>query len=171
MRESVGEFVKLPVARRKRSNPLKIETRSTGRSAVLAARAIAARRGLICDGHFESEGITGRANHEGHRRPGQPTIGRAKAGMAVASGPNRDGQVATALRRSRTLGLPVPTQAKRRISARQSQSTAHGDTCRICKRAICRCSNRSRQQPWRPRCWQSGARGIRLYWGSSIQWN
>ena len=169
MRESVGEFVKLPVARRKRSKPQKIESLSSGRSAVLAARAIAGRRGSICDSHFESEGTAGRANHEGLRRPGRPTLGRAESGMAVAFGPNRDGQVATAPRRSRTLGLPVPTQAKRRISARQSRSD--GDTCRVCKRAICRCSNRSRQQPWRPRRWQSGARRIRPCWGRSIQWN
>ena len=135
VRESVGEVVKIPVARRRRSKPQKIETRSSG-SAVLAARVIAGRRSLICDGHFESEGITGRANHEGHRRPGRPTLGRAESGMAVASGPNRDGQVATALRRSRTLGLPVPTQAKRRISARQSRSTADGDTCWVCKRDL-----------------------------------
>ena len=40
-----------------------------------------------------------------------------------------------------------------------------------CKRAICHCSNRSRQQPWRPRRWQSGARRIRPCWGRSIQWN
>ena len=124
MRERAGEVVKVPVVRRRRSKPQKIESRSSGRSAVLAARAVAGRRGLICDGHFESEGITGGANHEGHRRPGRPTIGRAESGMAVASGPNGDGQVATALRRSRSLGLPVPRQAQRRISARQSRSTA-----------------------------------------------
>ena len=35
---------------------------------------------------------------------GDPSIGRAESGMAVASGPNGDGQVATALRRSRSLG-------------------------------------------------------------------
>ena len=169
IRESAGEVVKLPVVRRRRSKPQKIEFRSFGRSAVLAARAVAGRRGLICDGHFESE--TGRANHEGHRRPGRPTIGRAESGMAVASGPNGDGQVATALRRSRSLGLPVPTQAKRRISARQSWSTADGDTCRVCKRAICRCTNRSRQQPWRPRRWQAGARRIRPAGEGPIQWN
>ena len=171
MRERGGEVVKLPVARRRRSKPPKIETRSSGRSAVLAARAIAGRRGLICGGHFQSEGITGRANREGHRPPGQPTICRAESGMAVASGANRDGQVATALRRSRTLGLPVPTQAKRRISARQRRSTADGDTCRVCKRAICRCSNRSRQQPWCPRRWQSGVRRVRPAEEGPIQWN
>src|SRR5947207_15742058 len=78
VRESAGQVVKLPVARRRRSKPQKIETRSSGRSAVLAARTIAGRRSLICDGHFESEGITGRADHEGHRRPGQPTIGSSQ---------------------------------------------------------------------------------------------
>src|SRR5580704_7768240 len=94
MRESVGEFVKLPVARRERSKPQKIESRSLRPSAGPAARAIAGRRGSICHSHFESEGISGRANHEGHRRPGRPTFGRAESGMAVASGPNGDGQVA-----------------------------------------------------------------------------
>ena len=171
MRESAGEVVKLPVARRRRSKPQNIETRSSGRSAVLAARAIAGRRGLICGGHFQSEGITGRANREGHRPPGQPTICRAESGMAVASGANRDGQVATALRRSRTLGLPVPTQAKAPYFSAASRPPADGDTWRVCKRAICRYSNRSRQQPWRPRRWQSGARRIRPCWGRSIQWN
>jgi tetratricopeptide (TPR) repeat protein len=53
--------------------------------------AIVGRRGLICDGRFESEGITGRANHEGHRHPGRPTIGRAESGMAVASGQTHTG--------------------------------------------------------------------------------
>ena len=92
-------------------------------------------------------------------------------GMAVASGPDGGGQVTTTLRRSRTLGLPVPTQAKRRIPARQSRSTADGDTGWVCKRAICRCTNRSRQQPWRPRRWESGARRIRPAGEGPIQWN
>jgi hypothetical protein len=65
------------------------------------------------------ESETGRANHEGHRRPGRPTIGRAESGMAVASGPNGDGQVATALRRSLSLGLPVPTQVNHKAVRRR----------------------------------------------------
>ena len=170
MRESVGEFVKPRSRGVSVQKPKKLRLDPLADPRFLAARhrrspRFALQRPLRKQGHH------GRANHEGHRGPGRPTLGRAESGMAIASGPNRDGQVTTALCRSRTLGLPVPTQAKRRISARQSRSTADGDTCRVCKRAICRCSNRSRQQPWRPRPGQSGARRIRPCWGRSIQWN
>ena len=41
------------------------------------------------------------------------------------------------------------------------QSTADGGACRVCKRAICDCSKRSRQQPWRRHRWQSGECRIR----------
>ena len=171
MRERAGEVVKLPVARRRRSNPQKIETRSSGR--IRGPCHARDRRSPRFDLRrpLSKRGITGRANREGHRPPGQPTICRAESGMAVASGANRDGQVATALRRSRTLGLPVPTQAKAPYFSAASRPPADGDTWRVCKRAICRYSNRSRQQPWRPRRWQSGARRIRPCWGRSIQWN
>src|SRR5271165_2814146 len=88
MRESVGERgVSVQKPKKLCLDPL-ADRRSLPRAAIVG------RRGLICDGRFESEGITGRANHEGHRRPGRPTIVRAESGMAVASGPNGDGQVA-----------------------------------------------------------------------------
>ena len=75
--------------------------------------AIVGRRGLICDGRFESEGITGRPNHEGHRRPGQTYNRSSRIRNGSRLRPNGYGQVTTALRRSRTLGLPY----RRRQSA------------------------------------------------------
>src|ERR1700730_15652546 len=86
MRESVGERgVSVQKPKKLRLDPL-ADRRYLPRAAIVG------RRGLICDGRFESEGITGRANHEGHRRPGRPTIGRAESGMAAASGETDTGK-------------------------------------------------------------------------------
>ena len=107
MRESVGERgVSVQKPKKLRLDPL-----ADGRS--LPRAAIVGRRGLICDGRFESEGITGRANHEGYRRPGQTYNRSSRIRNGSRLRPNGYGQVTTALRRSRTLGLPY----RRRQSA------------------------------------------------------
>src|SRR3981081_2904694 len=113
MRESVGERgVSVQKPKKLRSDPLAAR-RSLPRAIIVG------RRGLICDGRFESEGITGRANHEGYRRPGQ-TYNRSSRARKWQSPPAKriqasdDGPAPIADPRP-----TIPTQAKRCLPARR----------------------------------------------------
>src|SRR5205085_11035026 len=101
MRESVGER---GVSVQK---PKKLRLDLWPMGGPCRARAIVGRRGLICDGRFQSEGITGRANHEGHRRPGQTYNRSSRIRNGSRLRPNGYGQVTTALRR---IADPRPTR-------------------------------------------------------------
>ena len=125
MRESVGEFVKLPVARRERSKPQKIESRSSGRP-----RALPRAPSQVAEVRFATATLKARASPVEQITKGID----ARADLqSVEPNPEWQSPPAKRIRVSDDGSAPIadprpiiPTQAKRCLSARRSQSTADG---------------------------------------------
>jgi hypothetical protein len=82
---------------------MKIAPRSSGRSAGPCRAATVGRRVLVCNGRFESKGITGGEMGKGRKRP-VPIYKMAKprSGMGGIPGEMETGLVTAALRRKQS---------------------------------------------------------------------